>query len=84
MPLPMHLHIAQIHAFTPSSSRTLPLRLCCQYLRPGAQMEGREVSPDTEPEDDAEAEDVRPLPAAAEGAAIAQTAAPSGAVDPLS
>ena len=46
-----------------------------------AQMEGREVSPDTEPEDDAEPEDVRPLPAA-EGAGAAQTAAPTGATGP--
>ena len=42
-----------------------------------AQMEGREVSPDTEPEDDGEAEDARPPPAV-EGARPAATAASSG------
>jgi len=41
------------------------------------------VSPDTEPEDDAETEAMQ-LPPEAEGAAIAQTAAPTGARDLLS
>ena len=41
------------------------------------------MSPDTEPEDDAEAEATRPVPAA-EGIGAAQTAAPTGAMHPLS